>query len=264
MVNVVKRADKSYLFCGLSNRIKYSIIVTNTGECPINCVKVKDVLAPGMCVIAGSITVDGCCKSTANLEHGITIGSISPGGNTIVTFDVEVAMHKKLKQIENQAKVLYCDEKGTVETVYSNKLIVPVYKIWVGITKMSDKKVVYIGEVITYTLLVRNESNIPIDDVIIYDILPQELRFLPGTVISNSENSNIEEGINIGTLQPYSGSIVSFQVQVISYPTSGIIENSGIVKYAYTIHDGNTEIISTGEAWSCMQRIEVINQVMPC
>lgn len=267
MLNVIKSADKSYIFCGMSNKIKYSIIITNNGTTPANCVKVKDVLSPGLCLIPHSIMINGCQQNVLSLENGVTIGSIPPGGNTILTFDVEVPMDAMLTQVENQAMVTYCDGNGVILTAISNNLIIPVYKIFVCITKTAEQKEVLIGEVINYSILIRNESNLPIDNAILYDDLPTSLKLLPGTVMVNLASKQVMDfstGLLIGTIPPHAGVVVSFQAQVINYPSGGVIENTARVEYNYTIIENNIPNTSEGEACSCKVVTEVINDMITC
>lgn len=267
MLNVVKSADKSYIFCGISNKIKYSIIITNTGTTPVNCVKVKDVLAPGVCLVPGSIVINGCQQNVLGLENGVTIGSIPPGGNTILTFDVEVAMDAMINQVANQAIVTYCDGSGTTQTAISNNLIIPVYKIFVCTTKATEQKEVLVGGVINYSILVRNESNLPIDNVILYDDLSPSLKLLPGTVLVNLVPQFIADlsmGLPLGTIPPQAGVMVSFGAQVINYPAGGLIENTARVEYEYTIVENTILNTSVGESCSCKVITRVINDIITC
>lgn len=267
MLSVVKSADKSYIFCGMSNKIKYSIIITNNGTTAANCVKVKDVLAPGSYLVPHSIMINGCQQNVLSLENGVTIGSIPPGGNTVVTFDVKVAMDTLITQVENQASVTYCNGNGAMKTVLSNKLIIPIYKIFVCITKTVEQKQVLVGEVINYSILIRNESNLPIDNAILYDDLPPSLKLLPGTVLVNLLPQYVEDlstGLLLGTLSPSAGIVVSFQAQVINYPTGGMIENKARIEYEYTIIENMIQNTSIGEACSCEATTKVINDMITC
>lgn len=267
MLEVVKSADKSYIFRGVSNQLKYSIIITNTGDTAANCVKVKDVLYPGVYLIAGSISINGCKQNVMGLEHGVAIGSIPAGGNTVLSFDVEVSMDAMLTQIENQAVVTYCDELGNVLTATSNNLIIPIYKISVCTTKTVEQEEVLVGEVLNYSILVRNEGNLPINEATLYDELPSHLTLLPGTVLINlvpQYVTDLSSGLLLGTIAPHAGIIVSFQAQVMSYPSGGVIENSARVEYEYTIIENGMPNTSIGESCSCKVRTQIVNDRITC
>ncbi|WP_422661105.1 DUF7507 domain-containing protein [Paenibacillus sp. EC2-1] len=70
--------------------ITYSISVTNNGIEAVNNVVLVDPVPTGSVFVAGSVTVDGLSRPTANPNTGITIGTIAPNVTVIVTFQVQV------------------------------------------------------------------------------------------------------------------------------------------------------------------------------
>lgn len=268
-LNVVKSADRQYVFLGMSNKIRYSIIITNTGTSKAIYTKLRDFLGEGACFIPGSMTINGCKQNVLGLDYDISLGAIPPGGNTIISFEVKITPGANISQITNQAVVIYCDEEGNVGEVVSNLLVLPVIKISVCIQKTADKTKVMVGEVISYSVMIRNESNLPIENVIFYDEVSPSLEILPGTVMINMTPQFIVDftnGLDLGTLQPHSSVVVSFQAQVISYPIGGIITNCARVEYEYTVilADVPEPIVSIGEACSDLVKTCVVNETITC
>ncbi|MGL4772518.1 MAG: SPOCS domain-containing protein [Clostridium sp.] len=95
-----------------------------------------------------------------------------------------------------------------------------------------------VGDRITFTLLSENNGNIPINNLIIRDILKPELRFLNNTVkldgIPIGEES-VLSGVNIGELNVGESKILSFEVEVLDLPEEFEVTNISIANYQYEI-----------------------------
>lgn len=87
-VTVVKSADVIDAVVG--DKITYTIAITNNGLSPVNNVVVSDPTPAGTVFVAGSVTVDGVSRPTANPNVGVAIGTIAPGASVSLTFQVQV------------------------------------------------------------------------------------------------------------------------------------------------------------------------------
>ena len=103
----------------------------------------------------------------------ISVGNIEPGGNSIITYEVEVSKKCIKSSIANKAVVSYCDNecgKSCNKFVEeSNLLVVPIIDIDVKLKKSVDKVCAKVGEILSYTMIIRNDSNIILDDVVLND-----------------------------------------------------------------------------------------------
>ncbi|AOR24018.1 DUF11 domain-containing protein [Clostridium taeniosporum] len=266
-LKVLKSADRSYVFFGISNRIKYSISITNIGDTKATSVKVKDLMSKGAQFIPGTFTINGCCQDINGINRNINVGSIKPGSNTIITFDVEIVEYNPPSEIVNKAIVTYCDENGNVLVAESQELVIPIIKINVGMKKTVDKCTAKVGEIVSYSVLITNNSNIKIDNVVFYDSLPKEVQLLPASVLINLEpqyNENFDGGIPLGTLNAYSSIMISFQVVIVSLPNSKLLKNSSTIEFSYTILDNGIPVTSLGEACSCEVITKVLDSILQC
>ncbi|UOY92232.1 cell surface protein [Ectobacillus sp. JY-23] len=110
-------------------------------------------------------------------------------------------------------------------------------------TKSVNKSVAKIGDVLTYTITVPNTGNLPANNVILTDVLPNGLAFVPGSVTVNGTaqpTANPVSGINLGTIANGATRTIVFQVTVVSYPTPNPIANQANVNYQYTPIAGQT------------------------
>lgn len=266
-IEVVKYADREYIFCGLSNKVRYFIMISNKGTTGVTNVKVTDSLSEGLRFVPGSMNINGCQQNYLGIGYPISVGNIAPGGNTIVSFEAEVLACPDINEVTNQATVTYTDEIGNVVTVMSNVVTLPVIRINVCMKKTIGKSQVIIGEVVSYSIMIRNQSNIDIDQVIFVDDVASSLQVLPGTVMVNGipkYTTDLSQGINLGTLTAKSSIVVTFQAEVISYPTGGIITNCAKVDYDYTIMQGSTPVTSIGTSCSNLVGLKVLNKTINC
>lgn len=269
MVNlsVVKQADRTYILSGLSNKIRYSIVITNTGDTTATNVKLKDYLGEGACFVPGTMTINGCKQDVIGLNYTINIGAIPPNESVLLTFDAQILPQAKISQLTNQAVVTYCDETGNMKEVLSNLLVVPVINLNVCIQKTVDKTQALIGEVISYSIMISNRSNIAINNATFIDEVSAGLEILPASVMINGIPQyigDLSHGMSLGTLAPNSSQIVSFQGEVISYPTGGIITNCAMVEYDYTVMQLNIPTTSIGEACSNQVYTTIVNKTVSC
>lgn len=251
-LNVQKYADRSYLFIRTTNVIRYSVIITNIGDTPATSVTLKDVISSGAHVDCNSITVDTCKVKNIYSSRGISVGTIPAGGNKIVTFEVEVDDNCPPDSVINMVIVSYYDENNNVVEIESNSLIVPVINIDVNIKKSVSSISAKVGEVLSYTVIIRNNSNIAINDVVFHDDLPSSVTLLPATVIVNGVVQYVDNlnGLPIGTINAHSSAILVFQVRIDSVQSGSFINNCSNVEYSYSVLDLGNQIVSYGKACS--------------
>ena len=158
MINlqVSKTASTSYIFLGTSNRIRYSIIITNLGYEVATSIKVKDILSSNASFVSGSLIVNGCRKGGYSCNGVIAIGSIPPGGNTIISLEVEVQTPGAIQEVTNQALVTYLYSADIMGSDESNLLITPIINIAVCLYKTVDKYMAEVGDILSYTVFIRN------------------------------------------------------------------------------------------------------------
>ena len=264
---VQKSADKTYVFMGLSNKIKYSVIITNIGDQKACGVRLKDIICPGVNIVKDSFSVNGCSLNIKNLNKEVSVGSIRPGSNILISYEVEISEINPPSEIINQAIVTYCDENNNMLVARSNVVTIPIINLEVSVCKSVDKAVAKIGEVLNYSVLIRNNSNIPIDNIVFYEDLLQEVELLPGSVLVNLTPQyleSFENGLPLGSLNPYSSSILSFQVKVTELPNPAIICNVARIEFTYTTVISGVPIISIGETCSNSVLTKVINKKTTC
>ena len=100
-----------------------------------------------------------------------------------------------------------------------------------------------IGDIVTYSIIARNDGDITLNDVTVRDELDSDLKFIPTSIKINSnndKNQTIISGVNIGTLTVGQSKIISFETSVISKIDGNIINNTAIGDFSYIPQNSNT------------------------
>lgn len=269
VLTVEKSADKKYVFIGISNKIKYSVIITNTGTTKATCVKIKDELSFGARYIPGTFSINGAIQNIKSIDDYVSIGAIKPGSNIVISYDVEIVQCTTPKNIINQASVLYCDNNGNMQEVKSQELVIPAIQISVISNKSVDKETAKIGEILNYSVFIRNDSNIVIEDIVFFDDLNESLELLPGSFLINLNLkyvNDLSQGVELGSLNPYTGIVINFQAKVNSLPNSDVVNNTSRVEFVYTIDDIGSNVSAKSVGVACSNNVITVidNETITC
>lgn len=237
-----KSANKEEVLVG--EDITYTIVATNIGNVPANNIEITDSIPNGTSYIANSLTstvpVTGSPDGVIRLTN-----PLAPGSSVTITFRVHVNNIPNPNPIPNRASVVYNytsnpdNPNGATGRGITNTTETKVVETGLSISKSENINYAVVGNVVTYTLIVKNTGNVDYTNVMISDNLASQLTFIPGSVKINESSSdgNIEGGIDIGTLIPNQEVTITFEARVNAVPPSGIIENTANTRYRYTVGD---------------------------
>ncbi|GAA0744607.1 hypothetical protein [Clostridium oceanicum] len=250
-VNLLKEADKEFVEVG--DIITYTNTIENNSTVEISNVNFIDMMPTNTSFVSNSVKVNNISRPGQNPANGINVGIIPVSGNAVVEFRVTVQSLPNDKQILNESQVNYEyqigqeDKNGSED---SNQVITNVEEIIVNLNKGADREFASVGDIITYTSIIQNNSTVEISDVVFADDIPDDATFIPNTVKVDTVDrpgENPEDGITIATIPSTGSVVVEFQVRVQSLPNDQIVENKSNVDYKYQIgpsepvEDGNEE-----------------------
>ena len=177
--------------CIIGKTVIWVISVTNNGPDNAYNVKVTDNLPNSLKFISSSDPVN------YNPISGIwTIGTLNNGKNIILTITTKVI---KEGEITNIATVNSNSNDTNKANNKANKTIKVNPIVDLIITKISNKKTVYIGDKIVWTIKVKNNGPSKALNVYVTDKLPQGFKYISSSTKKGSYNKNTGKW-NIGNL----------------------------------------------------------------
>ncbi|MGX5605639.1 DUF7507 domain-containing protein [Bacillus cereus] len=223
--------------------LTYTITITNSGNVTIEDLLAIDTVPIDTTFVAGSVTINGINQPNENPENGITLGNLAPNEFVIITFQVTISSSTLQSTINNDASVSYTviidpTKPPITITKQTNTVTTTVIDPMVRIEKTTDKSIVVIGDIITFTLAVFNHSPIPTISTSVIDTIPAGTTFIENSVTINGTpvpNVRPDTGINIGSLPADSVATITFQVLVTSIPSNSTIINSATVTAAFQL-----------------------------
>ncbi|MGL5648360.1 MAG: isopeptide-forming domain-containing fimbrial protein [Clostridium sp.] len=235
-------------FATINQVITYTLKIPNTGNVPVNSVMVTDIIPSNTSFVIGSIKINGN-PGTGTPDIGIPVGTIAAGTTTTVTFDIKVNSYPPVNPMVNTADVSY---KYTVDPaapnsvskiVTSNEAETTVnYADLIGangenFVKTVDKAYAKVGDIITYTLILKNTGNVFANNIVVTDVIPAGATFIPGSLLvaGTPSGGNPAVGISVPKIAPGQDLEINFSATIDSIPVPNPIVNKGTVAYKYTI-----------------------------
>lgn len=234
-----KSVDKAFVEVG--DTLTYTVVLENNGTITADNVVFTDSPPNGTSFIIGSVTVNGV-PVPGDPSMGIPIGSILPGNSVPVTFQVSVdsiPVPNPTINIGTIAADFPVDPNNPIhKTFETNPVSSKVEIADIEVVKTADQDYVEVGDVLTYTVVIRNTGTVTVDNVFFTDTPPASTTFITGSlslngVVQPGANPNI--GVNIGSIPPGGYKTVSFRVTVDILPPSGQITNLANVNYEFRI-----------------------------
>ena len=257
MINlqITKSANKNYLFPQVCNLLRFSINIENLGDETAYRITIRNVLNKDAYFIPGTLYINGKKQKNSCPISPIYINSLAPGENISINYDIEFNDRCVLDEIQDKVVISYFNLNNIRYSSSNDDLIIPIIRLNICVSKTVDKKCACIGDVINYSIIIRNSGNIPIDNVVFYDDLPPYLSLAPASVLLNGIPQYLESfagGWPIGTINPNVSVVISFNVQILNTIDICSILNSAKIKYDYTILDRDILNSSIGETTSCI------------
>lgn len=169
----------SYL---LGQTITYSIEAQNIGTVKATDVKVDDILPTGATYV--SSTPSGAYNNGTSVW---TIGDLTAGSTKVLLIQV---IFNKIGNIVNTAKISGTNEDPTKLGNNTSTVTTPVIDIAdLSLTKVVDKSVVNVGDIVEYTITVLNSGPNTATNVEVKDKLPVGLTFVSSSTLTNSSGT---------------------------------------------------------------------------
>lgn len=230
--------------------LTYTITITNNGNITIEDLLLVDMAPVDTTFVIGSVTINGINQPNANPENGITLGTLAPNDSVIITFQVTISSSTLQSTINNDATIFYTPIVGLIEppititrqidivTKQTNTVTTTIIDPMVHIEKTADKSIVVLGDILTFTLEIFNDSPIPTVSTAVIDTIPAGTTFIENSVTLNGTpvpNVRPDTSMNIGSLPADAVAILTFKVLVTSIPSNSTIINSATVTATFQL-----------------------------
>ncbi|MGX1828306.1 hypothetical protein ACWIE6_08645 [Paenibacillus taichungensis] len=226
----------------LGQTLTYLIEIVNSGNCAA-MVHVLDSLSSDTSLLPNSVLLDGTPLPGVSPERGIPAQEVVPGAILRIHFQVIIVGLPQTLKLVNQAKISYkfvTPEGRTVEgEEKSNVVEVNLVSSSLSLVLNADRMQTFVGDIVTYNLLVSNPGFIIGNDASVTFPLPKGIEFLPGSVIVNEifvPETTPDSGIMIGDVLPEESVPIQFRVQV----TGGSIAENLTIQAALEYVSGDT------------------------
>lgn len=225
--------------------VAYRIGLRNDGNTVANDVLVKDILPTYVSYVAGSTYLyskdkpEGQKLDDKLTTSGITLSELKPGYDGIIYIVYKARLANDIPNnicgmaLINIARVYFCgSQKGHAEAKITLKCPAPEEKK-LEIDKLVKNKegnfvkesVANLNDILEYRIAVKNVGNVKIDDIRVFDVLPEYVHYLPGSTTLNGQTVSDQiitsNGLNIGSLEKSQSAVITLKVKIVGCPPTG-------------------------------------------
>lgn len=241
-VSTQKSVDKTSANVG--DTLTYTLLLNNLGNTAANNIVITDPVPAGTTYVAGSATGTVAFTGTPLTTISLT-APIAVGGSATITYKVKAASAiPAVNPISNTASIVYdytvdpAAPNGVSATGTSNTATTQISNATLKTVKKSDKVFGYIGDIITYQVAITNTGNVPADNIVLTDPVPNGTVYVLNSLASNvaftgSPMTNIQLTNPIAPGETVS---LSYQLKVVAIPNPNPIVNTMTAAFAYTVN----------------------------
>ncbi|WKL01453.1 hypothetical protein Q0F98_33455 [Paenibacillus amylolyticus] len=160
--------------------IRYTSVIRNNGTVAVNNVVYVNPLPSNTPFVPGSVIVNGTSFPLSNRTAGIPIGTLAPGAEVTVTFEVTITMPIP-SQINNQSTVSFTSGSFSGSSS-SNTTQTPVIQPQISLVKTANTVNATVGDTVVYTVTVSNTGNLEAN-VTVTDTIPAATTLVANSVV---------------------------------------------------------------------------------
>ncbi|WP_438432934.1 hypothetical protein [Gorillibacterium sp. sgz500922] len=235
--------------------LQYTAVVVNLGNLSADVVLLVRI-PDGTVFVPNSIRINGVLQSGGYPAGGIALGTLLPGQQVTVTYEVTVLSLNAVspgQSLQNQAEAVYTyrasdgsivtstsPESNPVSTTVYAPVIVPQVSVSPSVVEPED--------VIHYVLVLTNSGNLAAE-VTIGRFLPRDTRLVPGSIRINGVPAPDPGGdglLRLGSIAPGQSIEITFDVMISPFIMTTILGGDYVASYSYELNG----VLYRGEARS--------------
>ncbi|MBU3191605.1 DUF11 domain-containing protein [Clostridium bowmanii] len=240
-ISVVKSVNK--LYANVLDTLTYTNTITDTGNVTASDVIFTDNLQKEVSFIKGTVRINGVVNPLLDPTIGIPLNNLGPAQVVIVEFDVKIDSLPLPPLVSNTSQVQFSyktDPNGStiIKTNFSNTVTTSVVLGQLTATKLVDKSIATLGDVLTFTINTINSGDAIASNVMFYDTPSVGATFNSGSVLVNNVpqlNFNPTVGFSLGDIGIGKVVNVVFTATVTSVPASSKVTNEATLTFKYLV-----------------------------
>ena len=238
-----KSVDKAN--AGIGETLNYTLVLDNISGVTINNIVFVDTIPNGTTFVPNSLTVNNSQVSGSPAPPGVNLGNIS----TVITiiYSVLVTTIPSPNPILNVGSIAGTNLDPTISNTISTK----VNYVNMPSSKIVNKAYANIGDILTYTIPVRNLGNTTAQTLVLIDTIPNGTSYIAGSLSQDGVTVSGVNGLISATLPlnlPVNKiTTITFKVQINTIPCPNPIPNSALVTSSF-ITDSTTTPNRTGSS----------------
>ena len=240
-LTIVKSVNK--LYANVLDTLTYTNTITNTGNVTASNVIFTDNLQQEVSFVGGTVRINGVVNPLLDPTVGIPLNNLGPAQVVIVEFDVRIDSLPLPPLVSNTSQVQFSykiDPNGSIiiKTNFSNTVTTNVVLGQLTATKLVDKSIATLGDVLTFTINTINTGNVIASNVMFYDTPSVGATFNTGSVLVNGVpqiNFNPTVGFSLGDIGVGRVVNVVFTATVTSVPVSSRVTNQATLTFKYLV-----------------------------
>ena len=270
-VDLAMTQETNRTFADIGDTITYTVPITNNGNTPTHSVTFTAPLSDGIKFIVGSFYQDGFAINNIDSTSNVTLNNIANNTTSTVTFKALVNSIPSKNYVANTTNIAFdyvIDSTANPSILgkglrNSNISITTISNANLIISKKVNKSYVNLGNILTYTLTLKNTGNTSTRTLTLVDTIPSGTSLVPNTLTQDGialVGSLDAPGLLLKNIMPNSTSTISFKVLVNSMPITNFINSSSTIEYEYVIDStAKPAIIGKGFVTSDLLKTAISN-----
>lgn len=258
--------QRDLAFVNIGDIITYTIPISNFGTTIANNVILIDTIPNGTSLIEGSIFVNGNQLTTTTPNPpGLNVGSIEANLTTTVAFKVLVTTVPTPNPIQNSGAINYSYiidptlARTSTGSALTNIVSSQFNQAFLAASKQVNKIYGNIGDILTYTIPIKNTGNVTANSIVFTDTIPNGTTLQSGSFTQDGTpiaGTPDPPGVALSSIGVGKTSTIVFKVKVDTIPNPNPIPNAANLVFSYTIDpstvpnrtnlsSSNTNIVNT-------------------
>ncbi|MGL4655768.1 MAG: DUF6923 family protein, partial [Sarcina sp.] len=238
-IDIKKYLDKDY--AKIDDIIKYTIGVKNTGTTIVN-INIVDTLPIGVYFLNNSVYINNI-NNPGIIPELIPVTNLLPNNISTITFQVKVYELPLINPILNKAQGIFrynvSNTSSKVKDSTSNIVSTTINDVILNLNKKVDMNNSFVGDIVLYTMTIKNTGNTLATNVVFVDTLLEGLSLVPNSFYENgvlkpSFTSGVPLPLN--NIPKNSTTTLTFNALITTIPSVNPILNSFLLGYNFIVN----------------------------